>query len=181
MLSGEYEENRYKGESYLPTEQNKAKQIGNKIIELLEAPITLIEKGVTLRKLQMTNKETKATTQIDHFLVSCWDDHSIPRQEIEKILLNILFDAVNEFSSKSPCIVHCLNGIGRTGAFIALYNINKCINEQKKLKFEVPIINVFNVVRRLREQRIGMVIDFVLYRYIYKIALEFNKTFYDEE
>lgn len=181
MLTGEYEENRYRRESYIPTEQGERKQMGSYLIEIVNEPVTLIEKGLILRRIQITNSETDSIKQIDHLLVKCWDEYSIPRQDIEKTLFSTLFSYVSQCNSELPCVVHCLDGIGRTGTFIALYNISKCINEQKKLNFEVPIINVFNVVRGLREQRIGMVTDSSLYRYIYKIALLFNKTFYDDE
>ncbi len=112
-------------------------------------------------------------------------------------------------------------GVGRTGTFIAIYNICKCLglinNNNKKLRSEsflevngsllnkkeeletmaetienignfncnfireapsLPFFSVFNVVRKLREQRYGMVTDSTQYKFIYTFVMEWlNRNF----
>lgn len=68
-------------------------------------------------------------------------------------------------------------GIGRTGTFIAIYNIIKSLNMIKEINKELGIsqfsgingfYSVFNTVRKLREQRYMMVNDKEQYKYIYE-------------
>mmetsp|Transcript_46903 Transcript_46903/g.34339 ORF Transcript_46903/g.34339 Transcript_46903/m.34339 type:complete len:84 (+) Transcript_46903:745-996(+) len=72
------------------------------------------------------------------------------------LVLNMFIDKIllNEASEK--IIVHCSAGIGRTGTIISLMHliINTLVQVSKG---EAPKISIFSVVRRLREQRIGMV------------------------
>jgi protein tyrosine phosphatase len=68
-------------------------------------------------------------------------------------------------------------GIGRTGTFIAIYNILKCLmitNTVNKVSLvkTCPFFSVFNVVRKLREQRFGMVTDAMQYKFIYEFILD---------
>jgi len=67
-------------------------------------------------------------------------------------------------------------GIGRTGTLIAIFNLCYSMklfkdnnNSTDKL---LPFFSVFNVVRKLREQRFGMVTDYSQYTYIYKFLSE---------
>ena len=54
-------------------------------------------------------------------------------------------------------IVHCRAGIGRTGTMIALVNAVIMIKEQLMSGVQEPVLSLFSIVRRLREQRIWMV------------------------
>ena len=53
--------------------------------------------------------------------------------------------------------VHCSAGIGRTGTTITLVHIIVNLCCQKNAGIEDPRLSVFSTVRRLREQRLGMV------------------------
>jgi protein tyrosine phosphatase len=71
-------------------------------------------------------------------------------------------------------------GIGRTGTFISTYNIVKCltitntVNKTSIVK-TTPFLSIFNVVRKLREQRFGMVTDSTQYKFIYEYITEWVK------
>jgi DNA repair protein RecO (recombination protein O) len=60
---------------------------------------------------------------------------------------------------------------------LAIFLINMCLEELKKMKKE-PIMCVFNVVRKLREQRYSFVTDIEQYKYIYDFALYWIKKNY---
>jgi protein tyrosine phosphatase len=67
-------------------------------------------------------------------------------------------------------------GIGRSGTFIAIYII---ISYLEKINDGILFFNVFNVVRKLREQRYKMVTTVEQYKYIYEIIfiwIEREKT-----
>ena len=82
-----------------------------------------------------------------------------------------------EGENSSPIVVHCSAGVGRTGTVIAIYLIVLCLENLKKLKKPL-IMNVFNVVRKLREQRYSLVTDTEQYKFIYDYSLNWFKKNY---
>ena len=68
-------------------------------------------------------------------------------------------------------MVHCSAGVGRTGTVIAIYIILYCLEYLKKLGKSL-IMNVFNVVRKLREQRYSLVTGTDQYQFMYDFALD---------
>ena len=100
--------------------------------------------------------------------VTNWPDHSIP-EDLESIR-----NVINYIMNKShyPIVVHCSAGLGRTGTFIAIYNIIRTIqilmNSGRK-----PCFSVFNTVRKLREQRMGMVTSIDQYKFIYDYCVNY--------
>ena len=73
---------------------------------------------------------------------------------IEKIIKHFQ-DQIKENIS---VVVHCLDGIGRTGTLVSIFLINMCMEELKKMGKE-PMICIFNVIKKLREQRYSLVTD----------------------
>lgn len=174
MLSSEYE-GRNKIESYFP-EEGESIMVGKLKIENTDALFHLIEKTLLYRQFKITNTETKKNTVVNHYHVTCWDEHSIIQQALELKIMEFLFNFVDECSPRTPCVIQCNNGIGRTGTFIALYNIYKVCNSQNKSGISPYFINIFNIVRMLREQRYGMISDTVHYRSIYRLSIDLLRT-----
>ena len=65
------------------------------------------------------------------------------------ILLNRVIKQKQDYPLK-PIIIHCEDGISKTGVFLTVFNVIKELNLQKS-------INIFNTVQNLRKQRMGMV------------------------
>lgn len=59
--------------------------------------------------------------------------------------------------AKEKVIVHCSAGIGRTGTIISLMHILINIQAQLNQGIKEPKFSIFSIVRRIREQRMGMV------------------------
>ena len=70
------------------------------------------------------------------------------------------------------CIVHCSAGIGRTGVLLAISELMIEINSSKNKGDKNPKFSIFNTVRKLKEQRFGMVQTFVQYQFIYHFLLD---------
>ena len=116
-----------------------------------------------------------------HMHIFSWPDHSLPPISNSTFLMEEIIkyiDKETENQNKSPVVIHCSAGVGRTGTVIAIYNIIKCLKFLKKNKCTQPFINVFNVVRKLREQRYALVTDKEQYKFIYCYVLEWIKKNY---
>ena len=107
-----------------------------------------------------------------HFQYVGWPDHSAPLTS-DSIL--VMVKALRKLvSSNSPnqvkLLVHCSAGVGRTGTFIALYQLmellDKKVTEYKRLNSQPSFnveeaeeinVDIFNTVFSLRRQRCLMV------------------------
>jgi protein tyrosine phosphatase len=101
-----------------------------------------------------------------------WPDHCQPDDytTIEKL---IEFINVYRANFQTPILIHCSAGIGRTGTFIAIYNLIKCLHVEHHQGRSRLFFSVFNIVRKLREQRFGMVTAFNQYKYIYDYTIDY--------
>ncbi len=126
-----------------------------------------------IRNLTLINNQTKEERKIVQIHFKGWPDHGIP--EIDD---GSVFEAfiemnkiVDENKKDGPIIVHCSAGVGRTGTFISMYFLEKEIRSQidnKKLKSIQ--INVFNLVRKLKEMRLYLVQSVAQYYFVYQFV-----------
>jgi protein tyrosine phosphatase len=128
--------------------------------------------------------EEKNVTQIQ---ILDWPDHNVPNSETGFKSLDYIINTISEFKScitSSPVLIHCGAGTGRTGTLIAIYNIIrsftilKYVNLSENLKLK-PFLSVFNVVRKLREKRYGMVSDLSQYTFIYEFVFKWLSRNFD--
>lgn len=181
MFSSTNEELRNKGECYWPKKVNSPITLGNIVIELIEPSIPVILNYLYINKFKLQNKERQKETIVTQLSVTCWNEHSVLKSDLETNIMKELFSQVEECNSNNPCVVHCNDGVGRTGVFIALFNIYKCLIEQMKSKIEPVTINVFNLVRCLREQRFGMIGELVHYQYLYNFTINLIQKLEDKQ
>jgi len=154
----------------------------------------MVSNNIQKRTLILSNIEEGISRSVHHYQYINWEDDNIPSEadinevyELVKIVDGRRFK-VNEI--KRPIIVHCSAGIGRTGTFIAIYNIIEAVralqkqsgeediqldeaeseqeeNFEKDCMSTKPRISIFGSVRRLREQRWSMVKIQSQYNFIY--------------
>ena len=82
-------------------------------------------------------------------------------------MLDAFIDMMVTSASNEKAVVHCSAGIGRTGTTITLMHIIISICAQRNSGIEDPKFSIFATVRRLREQRLGMVQVVDQYYFIY--------------
>lgn len=180
MLSKLQENNHFKCEQYWPKNETTPLIFPQfKIIQ--ESEVFILDNSVLQRNfiIEFYNDINKNKVHVSQLHVLCWPDHSVPEAEIGYKMIEVLISYVDEYRNihnDKPVVTHCSAGIGRTGTFYAIYNISKCLNIIKNSKEKKEVFfNVFNVIRKLREQRFGMISDLAQYKYIYEFTVEWIK------
>ncbi|KAM4017401.1 receptor-type tyrosine-protein phosphatase eta-like [Anomaloglossus baeobatrachus] len=125
----------------------------------------------TTRDFTLVNMNTKQSKIVRQFHFTAWPDHGVPKAT--SVLLefrNLVRKYVtNDDSMRSPMVVHCSAGVGRTGTFIALDRIMKQIEAESQ-------IDVYGVVCDLRMHRALMVQTESQYIFLNQCALDIIKT-----
>ena len=172
MLCCFEEEGRKKCEYYLPNQINEEISFDNNSVKVkIINEEFLIKNCLIEREISITiNNQTK---NIYHLQMLNWPDYSKPDGDIGYETVNYLINVMaqsRECFPDSPILIHCSAGTGRTGTLIAIFNLIKCISFFQTVNNDnsiSPFFSVFNMVRRLREQRSGMVACFEQYKFIY--------------
>lgn len=197
MLCNVKEDSRIKCEQYWPSKVNEISSFNDGEIEiLLVRENFLLENAIIKREMNIKCKKGDLSLSHDliHIQVICWPDHSVPDKDLGFKTIEILCSVVDSFKERKDfthILTHCSAGIGRTGTFLALYNTlhglkvqseshlsNQNGNEKDNIPSTSIHFNVFNTVRKLREQRFSLVTDLCQYKFIYEFALDWiDKNF----
>ena len=139
-------------------------------IKLLEANFDEHSR-TTIRKLLLTYGDKSKT--VWHLLYGGWPDFAVPEDENCAALLELMkVSGEKNSSANSPRIVHCSAGVGRSGTFIALEHLLAQVDSGALEEVEEGEDMVFDVVNRLREQRMTMVQSEAQYQFLYEVARE---------
>jgi len=171
MLTKEVENDKIKCTHYWPMEKGCSFTFEDGLqVTLLSEEKTfqdrLVERTLLLKHL-IESKER----QIVHFQYMDWPDHGLPENAaaFRKILHKV--DKVRQ--RKTPIVVHCSAGIGRTGTFCTVHStLEKLHLHLREKPNELPEFNVLETVLKMREQRVGMVQTKEQYIFCYKALVE---------
>ena len=148
-----------------------------------------INDDITIRTYNILNEKNKKKKEIKQIHYGGWPDHETP-ENIQNVYGNILFmfnfvdnligqnhiDDKNPIVVENPIVVHCSAGVGRTGTFIALYNIYREILKQiNDGKSKSIYFSLMNTVRQLKEMRLYLVENDKQYKMIYQFISKLLK------
>ena len=129
--------------------------------------------GIRFRNFKFQKQNDIFPRYIIQLHYTCWEDHSAPDKEAYHKLIKLI-EFIDDYKLNMPAIVHCSAGVGRTGTFIALYNLYRDILNQIHDKNNKNItINFMNLVRKLKEMRMHLVETEDQYKLIYKFVSKF--------
>ncbi|XP_041348547.1 receptor-type tyrosine-protein phosphatase epsilon-like [Gigantopelta aegis] len=158
MLSNLVEDGKTKCEQYWP-ELNSVKTTG----ELKVKNVNVFERSdYTIRQFLIDTDQSKRTHIVKMFHFTTWPDHGVPSAPA---LLGFWKQVKKETESSGPVLVHCSAGIGRTGTFIGL---DYLVDEAKDTK----VVNIFQCVRKMRDNRVNMVQTLEQYQFLHEVLLE---------
>ena len=113
------------------------------------------------------------TKEVWHFLFSGWPDFAVPENEDRAALLELLkLSAEKNKSPSNPRVVHCSAGVGRSGTFIALEHLLALVESGAIADAKDDEDLIYDVVNRLREQRMLMVQMDIQYEFLYEVVKE---------
>eukprot|EP00357_Protocruzia_adherens_P027720 CAMPEP_0115046564 /NCGR_PEP_ID=MMETSP0216-20121206/48815_1 /TAXON_ID=223996 /ORGANISM="Protocruzia adherens, Strain Boccale" /LENGTH=352 /DNA_ID=CAMNT_0002429651 /DNA_START=38 /DNA_END=1096 /DNA_ORIENTATION=- len=183
MLCGTEEGGMPRCEPYFPC--SPSAPFSTKDFEVNELSREEVSEELIIRKLDLVEKEF-GNREIDQIHYTGWPDQGAPDESqfpiISKMVERII--AYVKENPESKIIVHCSAGVGRTGSIITIYNNISAIQYllqnyegtyspyarvSDKFEFKrTPRVSIFGNVRRLREQRWGMVQTEVQYEFLYR-------------
>lgn len=123
------------------------------------------------RKIKLINNNTNEEKEVIQLHYEGWPDHGVPDINKTFEVFEYIIKEVDNLRGKTPAVVHCSAGVGRTGTFISLYYLFKEITEQiNNNKLQDIKFSIFNIVRKLKEMRLFMVQTVEQYKFIYSFV-----------
>jgi protein tyrosine phosphatase len=123
-----------------------------------------------------SKRTNKIIYQLRHFFIFSWIDRSVISQGKQKLLFKLLSQMNKglDRDPRSPILVHCSAGIGRTGTLISIYQIFSEFMKAKKNNKKF-VFSVYDTILRLRHMRQFMVQTQGQYVFIYQFIHSFFK------
>ncbi|CAH1242883.1 PTPRA [Branchiostoma lanceolatum] len=168
MLTELEENGREKCFKYWPEDSQQYENIR------VELKNTEESEGYTLRTFQVSNTDEQESPRrdISHFQFHDWSTTGVPQNASRVLDLIGQIQKQQIKSGNRPITVHCSNGAGRTGAFIALNTV------LERVKAE-GICDLFQTVKSMRYSRPHMVQTAEQYLFCYKAVMEYLDSFDD--
>ncbi|XP_046858980.1 uncharacterized protein LOC124452463 isoform X2 [Xenia sp. Carnegie-2017] len=110
------------------------------------------------------SQENAVTKTVQHFRFTNWPNQDVPDVK-EFIHFMKMAEKATSKNVKSPVVVHCSDGQGYTGVFIAVAIGSRVYEESGKKS----IVDVFDCVNKMRSDRNQIVSSKELFAYIYKV------------
>lgn len=129
------------------------------------------ESKTDIRKLTLQfGTETK---DVWHFLFSGWPDFAVPEYDDLDALMELLKLSTEKNGSPSnPRTIHCSAGVGRSGTYIALEHLLAQVDSGAVANAKDNEDMIYDVVNRMREQRMMMVQMDTQYQFLYDVVKE---------
>ncbi|CAK57485.1 unnamed protein product (macronuclear) [Paramecium tetraurelia] len=178
MLCNLRENQRAQCEQYWPRNVGETMICGN--IQIYLQSQDDLGNNITKRVLKVTQEGEERNIQQIQWCG--WPDQGVPSPSDFDVIRELLNMINEKLQADQKVVFHCSAGVGRTGTLIALSNLMILLKAYKqnigddiqKLEENPDLyrLSIFGIVRRLREQRWGMVHTSEQYSYIYKFIDE---------
>ncbi|XP_041475761.1 uncharacterized protein LOC121424220 [Lytechinus variegatus] len=132
--------------------------------------LSVTEKGGLIeRKMEVTSNKSKTCHLVKQYQFLDWPTEAGQLKNRALQLINLMAkveDAFKRAPEGFPVLVHCINGVGRTGVFCSTLECIAQVNEE-------GAVDVFKVVKMLRNERMHFVQTKEEYLLIYELIKEY--------
>ncbi|KAJ8040645.1 Receptor-type tyrosine-protein phosphatase epsilon [Holothuria leucospilota] len=115
----------------------------------------------TVRKMKVLQNDDDKIHTVQLIQLHMWPFRGVPEDILDLIAVIKKVKALQKGDNAGPLLVHCSNGIGATGTFIAIYSLMDVLKEGET-------IGVFDLVNNMRKDRMDMVQTRIQYLFIYQ-------------
>nr|XP_054774528.1 uncharacterized protein LOC129282680 [Lytechinus pictus] len=125
--------------------------------------------GLIEREMQVTRNNSKARHVVKQYQFLHWPNEAEQQANRARQLINLMTkvqETLERFREGFPVLVHCMNGVGRTGVFCSTLECIAQVNEE-------GAVDVFHVVKMLRSERMHFVQTEEEYSFIYELIKEY--------
>ncbi|KAK5966733.1 Tyrosine-protein phosphatase [Trichostrongylus colubriformis] len=161
MLCDTIEQGKMKCEQYWPNEQAEKMEIGDFVLTTVKVTSSDIHVIRSTIEIVVAGGQRH---KVKHHRWRTWPDKTVP-----KSLLAVFRILQSVRNSSNPIVVHCSAGIGRTGSMVAIEMCLQTLLAGQKL-------NLLDVCRKLRDQRMHSVQVEVQYVYIAEAICEYGRA-----
>lgn len=173
MVNEEEKEKPAEFMDYLPKGEGNTKSFGG-----IEVTVKQIMKKAdyTISTLNIADsKKPSSAREVSYMKFTSWKERALPNVALFVGFVTATREARKKYSStKAPTIVHCSDGLGFTGVYIAV-DIGVKSHEESK----TSVVDVFELSKNLRNDRHGIVCTLEHYNFIYQALYEYTVN-YDE-
>ncbi|XP_033097034.1 receptor-type tyrosine-protein phosphatase epsilon-like [Anneissia japonica] len=163
MLTNIIESGKEKCKKYWPENRGHVAEFGDLNI-LLE--VTENYADYKIRSFKVWEGESDDFRRVKQYHFTSWPDMGVPLYATAALNFIKKIKQDRNQRATAPILIHCSAGVGRTGTYIAIDAMLDMINKEKK-------VDVFNFLRKIRDQRINMVQTPEQYVFIYDALLEY--------
>ncbi|XP_054914100.1 receptor-type tyrosine-protein phosphatase H-like [Poeciliopsis prolifica] len=147
MVTNHIEAGGNKCAQYWP-EDMKQSQYGDVLVSVTSE---LKEQNWTLRQFTIKQKRSSEQRSVRHFHFTVWPDRGVPQgTDVLIQFRRIVRQDIESDGSEAPTVVHCSDGVGRTGTFIALDFLLQQLEKQQA-------VGIKDFLHRMRRHRSHMV------------------------
>ncbi|KAL5487212.1 hypothetical protein EMCRGX_G019787 [Ephydatia muelleri] len=171
MLSQLTEDDEILCPQYWPVNLQTPEKFDSITVELLSEKAL---ESYTVRSIKLTQQTSEVSNSmvIQHYHYQSWQESKAPESATGVVELCEQVMKVQRHSGNKPIVIHCSDGVGRTGALCAV------MIAIDRLKIE-GVVDVQHTIRLLRTQRPNMVRTPDQYRFIYRAVKEYVNSLSD--
>ncbi|CAH8863677.1 unnamed protein product [Trichobilharzia szidati] len=124
-----------------------------------------------LREFKVTDARDGESRIIRQLQYIQWNEQGLPQTSESIIdLIGHMHKIKEQQNYDGPITVHCSSGAGRTGLFITMCNVLERLRQES-------VIDMYQTVKLLRQQRVWMVQTEEQYRFCYTATLDYLNSF----
>jgi len=138
--------------------------------------LVTLKPSYMVRKFTLVNLKLIESRDVFHLQFTKWHDMQVPEMDDFLDFYQTYLQYAHDCCLHSPIVVHCSAGIGRTGTFLLFLYLVELLRREN----HPDLINIdpCQLVREMRQQRMGMVETCDQFTFSCKAALSFCEKLY---